>query len=619
MRDLVIGMAGHIDHGKTTVVKYLTGVDTDTLPEEKSRGMTINLGFTQIKFKNGSKVGLVDVPGHEKFIKNMSAGVSGVDYLLLVVACDDGIMPQTEEHFRIAELFGVKRGMILLTKRDLVSDERFEEVKLQCREYFSKSFLSESPLLSLSIKNPQDYEVLKDTLQKELEKIEVEKKDRVFRMDIDRVFSVKGFGCVVTGTIKSGSVKINDTLAIYPQNIDVRAKGIESHGEKREQLTAGNRCAINITGVDSGNIERGNIIAKSLLIGDRIDCKLTLLESSPKLKNNQRIRLNIGTDEVIGRVRIYEKNYILGGESAFVQLQLEERIGANLGDRGIVRNYSPLMTLGGIQVLFLPFEEINRKDTSYIEFLKILSEDSLDKKIEELIKKRVTVKDIVTLLGENIPLDKFLKEEKIYPLDKNYIHQESVREILKNIVEFLNKFHQENSLEKGVLKSKLKELFFKEFTIKEYNEFLVLEPVKEKIKVLDEYVALSKFKIKLNRDEKEMKEIIFSYYKKQKFQLFPYSYYYKLTENKSLFEKVHRYMVEDGFIEYLEEEKYILKGFLKESIKIGTEYLEKNGKITVKEARELLNNDRDSAILILRKLDSLKITKNLDGIRVLYK
>lgn len=619
MRDLVVGMAGHIDHGKTTVVKYLTGVDTDTLPEEKSRGMTINLGFTQIKFKNGSKVGLVDVPGHEKFIKNMSAGVSGVDYLLLVVACDDGIMPQTEEHFRIAELFGVKRGMILLTKRDLVSDERFEEVKLQCREYFSKSFLSDSPLLSLSIKNPQDYEVLKDTLQKELEKIEVEKKDRVFRMDIDRVFSVKGFGCVVTGTIKSGSLKINDTLTIYPQNIDVRVKGIESHGEKREQLTAGNRCAINITGVDSDDIERGNIIAKSLLIGDRLDCKLTLLESSPKLKNNQRVRLNIGTDEVIGRVRIYEKNYILGGESAFVQLQLEERIGANLGDRGIVRNYSPLMTLGGIQVLFLPFEETNRKDISHIEFLKILSEDSLDKKIEELIKKRVTVKDIVTLLGEDISLDKFLKEEKIYPLDKNYIHQESVREILKNTVEFLNEFHQENSLEKGVLKSKLKELFFKEFTIKEYNEFLVLEPVKEKIKVLDEYVALSEFKIKLNRDEKEMKEIIFSYYKKQKFQLFPYSYYYEFTENKSLFEKVHRYMVEDSFIEYLEEEKYILKGFLKESIKIITEYLEKNGKITVKETRELLNNDRDSAILILRKLDSLKITKNIDGIRVLYK
>lgn len=161
MRDIVVGMAGHIDHGKTTVVKYLTGVDTDTLPEEKERGMTINLGFTQIKFEDGSRVGLIDVPGHEKFIKNMSAGASGVDYLILVVACDDGVMPQTEEHFQIVKLFGIKKGMILLTKRDLVSEKRYEEVKNQCREYFKGSFLENSPLLPVSIKDLDSYERVK--------------------------------------------------------------------------------------------------------------------------------------------------------------------------------------------------------------------------------------------------------------------------------------------------------------------------------------------------------------------------------------------------------------------------------------------------------------------------
>ena len=363
MRDIVVGMAGHIDHGKTTVVKYLTGVDTDTLPEEKSRGMTINLGFTQIKFDDGSRVGLIDVPGHEKFIKNMSAGVSGVDYLLMVIACDDGIMPQTEEHFQILKLFGVKSGMILLTKRDLVDEKRYEEVKKQCREYFKGSFLENSPLLPLSITDIESYNTLKNLLKEELKKIDLEEKERYFRMDIDRVFSVKGFGCVVTGTVKSGKISVGDTLTIYPQNKMVKVKGLESHGEKKDSIGTGNRCAINLAGIESSEIKRGDIIGKSLLTGDKIECKLTLLESSPKIKNNHRIRLNIGTDEIIGRVKIYEKNCILAGESAFVQIDLEEVLGGVLKERGIVRNYSPISTIGGIELLDFSKKEFNRKDT----------------------------------------------------------------------------------------------------------------------------------------------------------------------------------------------------------------------------------------------------------------
>lgn len=619
MRDIVVGMAGHIDHGKTTVVKYLTGVDTDTLPEEKSRGMTINLGFTQIKFDDGSRVGLIDVPGHEKFIKNMSAGVSGVDYLLMVIACDDGIMPQTEEHFQILKLFGVKSGMILLTKRDLVDEKRYEEVKKQCREYFKGSFLENSPLLPLSIINIESYNTLKNLLKDELKKIDLEEKERYFRMDIDRVFSVKGFGCVVTGTVKSGKISIGDTLTIYPQNKMVKVKGLESHGEKKDSIGTGNRCAINLAGIESSEIKRGDIIGKSLLTGDKIECKLTLLENSPKIKNNHRIRLNIGTDEIIGRVKIYEKNYILAGEIAFVQIDLEETLGGVLKERGIVRNYSPISTIGGIELLDFSKKEFNRKDTKQIELLKVLSQEDNEKKVEELIKIDRELENIFSLFGEEISLENLIETKKVFLLDKKYIHRDTLLEKISIIVDELEKFYSENRLVRGILKSQIKERYFKNYSLKDYNKFFDLDLVKEKITVVDELVALKEFKIRLNKEEKNMKEEIFSYYKEQKFNLKPYSYYLEVTKDKNLFEQVHRYMVEEGFIQYLEEEYYILNGYLKESTKLITNFLEKNGKIQVKEAKEVLNNSRDSSILILRKLDTLKVTKNIDGVRVLIK
>ena len=617
MRDIIVGMAGHIDHGKTTVVKYLTGVDTDTLPEEKTRGMTIDLGFTQIKFEDNSRVGLIDVPGHEKFIKNMSAGASGVDYLILVVACDDGIMPQTIEHFQIVKLFGVTRGMILLTKRDLVDEKRYEEVKKECQEYFKESFLGKAPILEVSSKEIESYKRVKSLLYRELKNLKIEDEKKYFRMDIDRVFSLKGFGCIVTGTVKNGEVKVGDNLTIYPKRREVKVKSIESHGEKKESLGSGNRCAINLSGVESSELERGDIIARNLLVGDRVDCKLSLLESVPKLKNNQRIRLNIGTTEVIGRVKIYEKNYILGGEEAVVQLQLENTIGGILGERGIVRNYSPITTIGGVELLFFPKSDFNRRYLQHIDFLNTLSKNS--DRVEELFKKDMSLDEISALIGKNIELESYISSGKIYLLDKKIIQHEILDEKLKLIENYLIEFHQKNSLKKGVTKSTLRSLLLKELSQKEFNILLDLDKVKESIKVVDDYISLKDFKIRLTREEKDMKEEIFSYYKNQKFEINSYSYYFNQSKNKYLFEKVHAYMVEEGFIQYLEDEYFILSGFLKESIKLINEYFQKNITLEIKDTRALLNNSRDSAILILRKLDTLKITKNIDGVRVLIK
>lgn len=615
MRNIVIGMAGHIDHGKTTVVRCLTGVDTDTLPEEKARGMTINLGFTQLKFPDGSGVGVVDVPGHEKFIKNMSAGVSGVDYVILVIACDDGIMPQTEEHFQIIQLFGVKKGMILLTKRDLVSDERFEEVRLQCQNYFKGSFLEGARILPVSSGDIKSFETVKTLLWEEIKSFEVKKDKKFFRLDIDRAFSIKGFGSVVTGTVRSGEVAVDELLTLYPLDRKVRVKGIETHGEKKERVNAGNRCAINLSGIELEELRRGEILATSLLTGERIDCRLTLLSTSPKIKNNHRVRLNIGTIEVIGRVRMYDRNFILGGESAIVQLQLEKRIGGALGDRGIVRNYSPITTIGGIELLYFLKEEFNRKDSSHLDFLSSLIDKETIERAEILFKKGLTQSEINSFLGEEIDIEQLFKNSKLYTLDKKIFHIENLFLKLTEIEKYLMVYQSNNPLHRGILKLEMKNIFFLNFSQKEFNEFLNLDFVRKRLQIVGEYVSTSGYKIKLTKEEKNMKEEIFSHYKAQKFELKPYSEYLLKSSDKELFERVHRYMVEEEFLVYLEEDRYILSGYLKESIKIFKSFFESRAELSVKEARELLNNKRDSAILILRKLDALKITENIDGIR----
>ena len=327
--------------------------------------------------------------------------------------------------------------------------------------------------------------------------------------------------------------------------------------------------------------------------------------------------MNIGTTEVIGRVKIYEKNYILGGEEAVVQLQLENTIGGILGERGIVRNYSPITTIGGVELLFFPKSDFNRRDLQHIDFLNTLSKNS--DRVEELFKKDMNLDEISALIGKDIELESYISSGKIYLLDKKIIQHEILDEKLKLIENYLIEFHQKNSLKKGVTKSTLRSLLLKELSQKEFNILLDLDKVKESIKVVDDYISLKDFKIRLTREEKDMKEEIFSYYKNQKFEINSYSYYFNQSKNKYLFEKVHAYMVEEGFIQYLEDEYFILSGFLKESIKLINEYFQKNITLEIKDTRALLNNSRDSAILILRKLDTLKITKNIDGVRVLIK
>lgn len=622
MRDIIIGTAGHIDHGKTTLVEFLTGKNTDTLPEEKKRGLTIDIGFSYLQLGN-NRVGIIDVPGHEKFIKNMAAGTSSIDYVILTIACDDGVMPQTIEHLNIASILGVKNGIVVLSKRDLVDQARLDSLKKEVTGFLKGSFLENSQIVEVSSKDPKTFENLKNILAQDIKNIKIiSNKDKKFRLDIDRVFSVKGFGTVVTGTSKNSTVTIGDKLIIYPQIKEVIVKGIENHNNKVTTLEAGNRCALNISGVDTKEIHRGNILAEknSLFISDRVDCSFFLLPNSSPVKNNQRVHLNIGTTEIIGRIKIFGNDIILPNETAFIQIELEKTLPCNKGDRGLIRNYSPVITIGGIEILNPLGKKVKRKDSNYLENLKNLNSNKKNKQIESIIKNNdnlfLNIEKISLLLGEKITSP--LNIKNIINLDENYyIHIDNLTTLKNSILEDLKIYHEKNRLSLGLNIAEIKSRYFKGVSNNIYQNFIKILTKENLIKIEKNFISLLDFQTKLNKEEKKLKDQIFSIYKNFGFKPENINKVAENFNNLDKFKTIHQFMVDNNFIVYLGESTYILKGFFLEAKKILISYLQNNHKITLGEFSKLLNSNRKNSLLLLEKFDEEKITKRIENYRIL--
>ncbi len=587
MKNIIIGTAGHIDHGKTTLIKNLTGKDTDTLPEEKKRGITIDIGFSYLEISENKKIGIIDVPGHEKFIKNMIAGISGINYIILTVACDDGVMPQTEEHFNIAELLGIKYGVIVLTKCDLVNEEQKSLVKKEIKNLVKNSFLENAEILETSAKDKNSYERLKNFLIKDIEKCEKEDKkseEKDFRMYVDRTFSVKGFGTVITGTVLQGEISVGNSLYTYPLNSKVRIKSIENHGIRLEKIEEGNRCALNISDIEKENIKRGSIVSSfpDFKSSDIIDVMFEPL-SNVSIKNNQKIKVYFGTREILGKIKIFTENsqFIKIDDKKIkhpAQIYLEEKAALIYREKGIIRDSVSGKILGGVKVLNLSSEKIKQSNILYAE------------KLINIYKENETFEN---------------KKDSAY---------------LKNILE---NFHKFSHLERGILRAELKNKYFKDFSHKDFKKFIDENIIKNEIKSEKiyerEYISLKDYKIKLTKDEKELKEKVFKIYKESRFIPKKQSIIEGEFLNTENFRNIHNYLYEEGMIIFLENDFYILKGFLKEAEKLIKEYLKENEKITLSETRTLLNIDRLSAVMILEKLDKLKITERIKDYRILYK
>jgi selenocysteine-specific elongation factor len=388
MKHLILGTAGHIDHGKTSLVKALTGIDTDRLPEEKARGITIELGFAHLELPGGIELGIVDVPGHERFVRTMVAGVGGMDLVMLVIAADEGVMPQTREHLEICQLLGVKKGLVALTKADLVDNDWLGLVTEEVRDYLAGSFLADAPIMPVSARTGTGLDGLKTALEELAGTIGEKRSEGPFRLPVDRIFTVAGFGTVVTGTLLSGEIATGDEVDILPSGRICRVRGLQTHSRKVERATAGQRVAVNLQGVEHAELQRGDVVApRGLYHTTRaVDVRLDYLPSAPReLKHRATLRLHSATYEVPAQVILIDRDILQPGESAHAQLRLARPVLLLPGDPFVLRTYSPPATLGGGTILD-PFPpRMRRRSAEAAELLRALETGDEPEKLRLLV------------------------------------------------------------------------------------------------------------------------------------------------------------------------------------------------------------------------------------------
>ena len=386
MKNVIVGTAGHIDHGKSALVLALTGIDPDRLEEEKRRGITIDLGFAHLGLGE-VRLGFVDVPGHERFVRNMLAGVGGIDLVLLVIAADESIKPQTREHFDICRLLGIERGLVALTKSDLVEPDVTGLVRLEVEEFLKGSFLEGAPVVPVSSKTGAGLDVLKDELRRLAAAAPGKDASHHFRLPIDRSFAMKGFGSVVTGTLVAGSVGVGDEVEVFPQRRRLRVRGLQVHGQPVDRALAGQRTAVNLAGVQHSELERGMVLAASGLFEptDRVDATLMLLRSARPLKHGARVHFHQGTMETVAEVRLLDRAQLEPGQEAFAQLRLRAPGLLLPGDRFIIRQFSPVITVGGGRVLHAQPEKHRRNDPAVRLHLETLVSGDREKILEALV------------------------------------------------------------------------------------------------------------------------------------------------------------------------------------------------------------------------------------------
>lgn len=637
-KNIIIGTAGHIDHGKTTLIKALTGADTDRLKQEKERGISIELGFTSFELSDQNQVGIIDVPGHEKFIKNMLAGAAGVDLALLVVAADEGMMPQSKEHLAILDLLGVEYGVVALTKTDKVDTEWKELVKEDTREKLAGSFLEEAAIIPVSAVKSEGISNLKSEINRIVEKISVKGTENNIYFPIDRVFTLKGFGTIVTGTLFRGVIEVEDELELYPQSKKIRVRSLQVHNNQVQKVYPGQRVGINLSGIDKDELQRGDVLAKvnSLFKTKYFEANLKMLEDlSFVLKNGDQIRFHIGAKEIIGRVYLYDKKELFPGEEAYVQFSLEEEIAAYLGEKFVIRRYSPMNLIGGGKVIIVDPPPRKRNDLEVSKLLNRIETGDWSERIEIFINsKKFESASVEYLLkksslqeDELINILQDLKgKKKIICLKKGsnslWIHRDRFKEVEKQIVDCIACYHENNHLEAGISKEELRSKINFNFGNQEFNQIIKILAANDLIKENENAVALFDFTITFIEAEKELKnkiiaEFISDLYSppalselKDKLNI--------SNQEEEKFNSIINYLIREKIIIRLNHEILIHNDAVEGSKKLLEDYLNKNQKIELGEFRDLIESSRKYALALLKKFEKDRFIKKNGDQRVLY-
>ena len=521
MTSLIVGTAGHIDHGKSALVRALTGTDPDRLPEEKRRGITIDLGFADLQLGD-LKIGFVDVPGHERFVKNMLAGAHGIDLLALVIAADEGVMPQTREHFDICRLLGVRNGLVVITKRDLVEEELLPLVEDEARTLVAGSFLEDAPVIAVSAKTGEGLDDLKFHLTEIAELVPPRSSDFTTRLPIDRAFSMKGFGAVVTGTLIAGQINEGDELELLPPGTKVRVRGLQVHGQAVKQAHAGQRTAVNLAGVDTSQIERGMVLAPvgRLRPTQIVDVWLDVLPSAPRpVRTRSRVRFHIGATEVLGRVTVLDPvPEIPPGGGAVAQLRLEAPVVALHDDRFVLRSYSPAETIGGGRIINPVASKHRRKETTQtIKLLTgLISTDrttNFGSLVQASRKHGVRSSDIVAAMGWTNDIFSQVaaaaaKQGATVDGGNVYLSNESFEQLSRDVLAELERFHKREPLARGMLRETLREKLFAHSLPEVFNAVIGRLEVKGDVTSEKDVVRLSSHRVDLTDQDAKLSEQI---------------------------------------------------------------------------------------------------------------
>ena len=626
MQNIIIGTAGHVDHGKTCLIKALTGTDTDRLQEEKKRGITIDLGFASLPNEEGINIGIIDVPGHEKFIRNMLSGIGGIDLVLLIIALDEGIMPQTREHFEILQMLGIRKGIIVYTKADLADEEMTEIVRDETREMVSGTFLQNAEEICVSAWTGQGIEELRQMILRDAREAGRRRTEpELFRLPIDRVFTMKGFGTVVTGTLMEGSCRTGEELILYPQGKRVRIRGIQNHGNTEEEAEAGQRTALNLAGADRDEIERGEILARpeGLIPTYMADVRIRLFDStSRRLKNNSRVHISYGSSRAVCKVILLSADSAGAGEGDFyAQLRFDEPVVMKKGDRFILLFYSPVETFAGGIVLEGAAVKHRRNQRRVLDGLRIREEgDALacaEQEVKEFSLLIPGTRELAVRLNQTEKetreqLEKLREKKKILAVgSEGWIHREYWQVIASYAERILTDFHSRNIIVQGMDRAEFLERLTREFRADgRAGDLLEAELKKRRItQAVGNGVALYGRENDPDAGMEELRRQILLRYKEAGIAIPSNKELISRFEEKKAARQLLTELDRRGFLVRVDQDHYISSEEWNRLLLVLKQKLDRDGRITLAEYRDLLHTSRKYSQMYLEAFDRRKYTK----------
>lgn len=622
-RNIVIGTAGHVDHGKTTLIKALSGIDTDTTEEEHRRGLSINLGFAYMTLDDGTEAGIVDVPGHEKFLKNMLAGAPGLDLALLVIDANEGIMPQTSEHANILRLLGIENFIIVLTKVDGVDEILLEIVQEDIREQFHGTALAEAPIIATDALAEIGIDQVRAEITKRCSQMTREASKLPPRLNVDRSFSVKGFGTVVTGTLIDGMLHVGDDMTIYPSGLQTRIRNIQIHEEDVEVAYPGNRTALNLTKVDVDEVPRGSVLTTAHLPASyMLDVNVQCLPDSPyALELWDRVHVHIGTQEVRARIVPIGAETIHQGETGYLQLRLEEKVSAKVGDHFILRSFSPLHTIAGGTVLDEDPQKHKRFNEEVIESLQVKESGDFGEIMIDFLRKETTgLTDERTISEElNIELPhvkeltgELIDQGKLYAFGHQVMAAEDVQQFTDRVQQLLGDYHDTYPIRSGMPLEEFRTKF-KELAPKDLDALLKYITQEELVASEDNRIRLTAFNPELEGEAREISDEIDATFREAGMN--PPTPEAVIQDDQTRQEVFNQMIGRQLF--RLDKYEYIHMSVYEDARAQVIQHLQRHGEIELATFRDMMDTSRKYAMLLLEHLDDAGVTKRVDDVRIL--